>query len=126
MRNAKQRNDLSILIPQSRDTSAIEMSFLKKTRRVHVTFGDYKRVINFPKDEEILDLRYHFHRGFSDVLSEDITPANVKFQRYDDAFQDYIDLENDAKLQENAKVKAIIPSKHGKKVYFSNCNLEIA
>ena len=58
--------------------------------KVHVTFGESKRVINFPKEEDlkVKGLRHHFLRSFSDVLSEDVALANVKFQRYDDTFQD--------------------------------------
>ena len=87
------------------------------SKKIHVTFGESKRVINFPKEEDLeaKGLRHHFLRSFSDLLS-DVALANVKFQRYDNTFQDYIDLENDAKLEEYAKIKALIVSKHTQKV----------
>ena len=85
---------------------------------MHVTFSESKRIINFTKEEDlkVKDLRHHFLRSFSDLLSDDVALANVKFQRYDDTFQDYIDLENDAKLEEYAKIKAFIASRHTEKV----------
>ena len=88
----------------------------KDSKRVHVTFGDSKRVISLPKGEIVKDLRYHFLRSFSDILSEHVAVANVKFQRFDDTFQDYIDLENDDKLENNGRVKAFIAAKYGEKV----------
>lgn len=92
------------------------MSFLKKSRKVHITFGDSKRIITYKRGEEVQELGQHFLRVFSDVLSDDVTLAHVKFQRYDHAFQDYEDIAQDTKLQENAKVTAKITSTRGKKV----------
>ena len=91
------------------------MSSLKKSRKVHVTYGDSKRIISCDKGEQVQELRHHFLRVFSDVLSDDVAPANVKFQRYDPTFEDYEDLENDAELDKNAKLKAIVIQEYGKK-----------
>ena len=97
-----------------------KMLFLDKSRKMHVTYGDSKRFITYSKGEEIKELRHHFLRVFSDVLSDDVAPANVKFQRYDDAFQDYEDLAHDVQLEDNVKLKAIVSQKRGKKVLHLN------
>ena len=87
-----------------------------KSRKVHVTYGDSKRVIAYSKGEKVQKLRHHFKRAFSDVLSDDVAPANVKFQRYDDSFQDYEDIAHDVQLEDKVKLKAIVTQKRGKKV----------
>ena len=87
------------------------------SRKAHVTYGDSKRIITYNKGEAVEELRHHFLRVFSDELSDDVAPANVKFQRYNPTFQDYEDLENDATLDKNAKLKAIVTHKHGMKVF---------
>ena len=93
------------------------MAALGKLRKVHVTYGDSKRVITYSMGgEEVQELRRHFLRVFSDVLSDDVTPANVKFQRYNDAFQDFEDIVHDVQLQGYVKFKAIVTQKRWKKV----------
>lgn len=87
------------------------------SRKAHVTHGDSKRIISYNKGEGVQELRYHFLRAFSGELPDDVAPANVKFQRYDPTFQDYEDLENDAKLDKNAKLKAIVTHKDRMKVF---------
>lgn len=77
----------------SSDTTA-KMSSLNKSRKAH----DSKRIITYNMDEAVQELSHHFVRVFSDVLSDDVALANVKFQRYDPTFEDYEDLENDAEL----------------------------
>ncbi|KAL9955865.1 hypothetical protein ACROYT_G037258 [Oculina patagonica] len=90
----------------------------KKSRKAHVTFDDSKRIISYEKDEEVDGLRHLFLRVFSDMLSDDVAPANVRFQQYDDIFKDYVDLGNGQKLEENARLKAItISSTKGNKVH---------
>ena len=86
------------------------------SRKAHVTYGDSKRIITYNKGDDVQALRHHFLRVFSDELSDDVAPANVKFQRYHDNFQDYEDLANDAQLEDNAKLRVIVTLKHGKKV----------
>ena len=98
------------------EASAALMPSRKDLKRLHVTFGDSKRIISLPKGEKVKDLRYHFLRSFSDILSEHVAVANVKFQQFDDAFQDYTDLESDQTLEENGRVKAFIAAKYGEKV----------
>ena len=93
------------------------MCSLRKSKKAHVTYGDSKRIITYSKGEEVQELRHHFLRAFSDVLSDDVAPANVKFQRYDPTFDDYEDLENDAELDKNTKLKAIVTHEHGMKVF---------
>ena len=82
-----------------------------------MTYGDSKRIITYNQGEVVEELRHHFLRVFSDELSDDVAPANVKFQLYDPTFQDYVDLENDATLYNKAKLKAIVTHKHGMKVF---------
>ena len=91
-----------------------------RSRKAHVTYSDSKRIITYSKGEEVQELRHHFLRAFSDVLSDDVAPANIKFQRYDDAFQDYEDLAHDIQLEDNVKLKAIVTQKRGKKVLHLN------
>lgn len=92
------------------------MSTLRKSRKAHITYGDSKRTITYNKGEAVQELRHHFLRAFSDELSDDVAPANVKFQRYHDNFQDYEDLANDAQLEDNAKLRVVVTHKQGKKV----------
>ena len=78
-----------------------------------MTFDDAKRIISYEKDE-VESLRYLFLYVFSDVLSDDVAPAHVKFQQYDDTIKEYVDLKNDQKLEQNSCLKAIIDSTKGK------------
>ena len=87
------------------------------SRKAHVTYGDSSRIITYNKGEAVQELRHHFLRVFSDELSDDVAPANVKLQRYNSTFKDYVDLEHDAKLEKNAKLKAIVTHKHWMKVF---------
>ena len=80
---------------------------LSKSFKVHVTFGDSKRVLTLNKGEGVAELRYNFLRCFSDELSDDVPPGNIKFQRYVDKFDDYEDVTSDAKLTENMKLLAL-------------------
>ena len=79
----------------------------KELKKVHVTFGDSKRIMRYEKGTGVKELRPIFLSEFSDVLGDDISPANVKFQVLDETFKDYVDLGNDQQLQENAQIKAI-------------------
>ena len=69
-----------------------KMSTLRKSRKAHITYGDSKRIITYNKGEAVEELRHHFLRVFSDELSDDVAPANVKFQRYHANSQDYEEL----------------------------------
>ena len=77
----------------------------EKSRKVQVTFGDSTRIISYEEGAEVQELRSLFLRVFSDVLEDDISPANVKFQ-----VLEYVDLGNDHHLEENAQIKATIVS----------------
>ena len=79
----------------------------KESKKVHVTFGDSKRIMRYEKGAGVKELRPLFLSEFSDVLPDDISPANVKFQVLDGTFKDYVDLANEQQLEENAKIKAI-------------------
>ncbi|KAJ7373610.1 hypothetical protein OS493_011215 [Desmophyllum pertusum] len=89
----------------------------KKSKKAHVTFGDSKRILSYEKGEDVQELRLLFLRVFSDMLSDDVAPSNVKFQLYDESFKDYVDLGSGIKLEENAKMKAITVPTQGKKVH---------
>ena len=79
----------------------------KESKKVHVTFGDSKRIMRYEKGAGVKELRPLFLSEFSDVLPDDISPANVKFQVLDGTFKNYVDLGNDQQLEENAQIKAI-------------------
>ena len=70
-----------------------------------MTFGDSTRIMSYEEGAEVAELRSLFLRVFSDVLEDDISPANVKFQ-----VLEYVDLGNDHHLEENAQIKATIVS----------------
>lgn len=40
-------------------------------------------------------------QAFSDVLLDKVAPANVKFQRYADNFEEYVDVNNNERLDED-------------------------
>ena len=80
-----------------------------------MTFGESKRVLCFSEDV-VGKLRQNFLQAFSDSLSDDIAVANVRFQQYDHTFKEYVDIENEVKLENNAKVKAVITSFRENKV----------
>ena len=90
----------------------------KKSRKVHVTFGDYKRIMSYEKGVEVKELRSLFLSEFSDVLADDISPANVNFQVLDKTFKDYVDLGNNQQLEENAQIKAITVATKEKQVSY--------
>ena len=92
---------------------------MPKIVRVHVTYSDSKRILPVDKGDKVGALRYHFLRGFSDVLSDEISPRDVKFKRYDDSFKDFIDLTNDEILKEDIAVCAST-SKQVKTEFFSS------
>ena len=94
----------------------MEMALRKREAQCHITFRDSKRIISYEKGDDLQDSRHHFLRAFSDAVSNDVAPGHVKFQQYDETFEDYVDLESGAKLEENARLKAIVISKQGKKV----------
>ncbi|XP_068674870.1 uncharacterized protein [Montipora foliosa] len=81
------------------------------SKKVHVTFCENKRTLSFSEDDKVSSLRYDFLRLFSDVLTEDIAVANVTFQKYESAFQEFVDVENDVKLDDNSKIKVVITPK---------------
>ncbi|XP_020605055.1 uncharacterized protein LOC110043887 isoform X4 [Orbicella faveolata] len=95
----------------------------KESKKVHVTFGDSKRIMSYEKGVEVKELRSLFLSEFSDVLADDISPANVKFQVLDETFKDYVDLGNNQQLEENAQIKAITFATKEKQVH-SNCHAE--
>lgn len=80
---------------------------MPQTVKVHVTYDETKRIITHQKGGDVQGLRHLFLQVFSDVLSDRIAPANVTFQRYDDKFADYVELNNDEKLKDDLKIRAL-------------------
>ncbi|KAJ7373603.1 hypothetical protein OS493_011208 [Desmophyllum pertusum] len=81
---------------------------MPKMIKIHVTYGETKRVISHQKGGEVQGLRHTFLQVFSDVLSSEIAPAHVTFQRYDDKFEDYVELQNNERLEDDIKIRALI------------------
>ena len=87
-----------------------------------MTFGDSKRIMSYDKGVGVQELRSLFLSVFSDVLADDISPANVKFQVLDEVFKDYVDLGNDQLLEENARIKAVTVATMEKQVSYLAVN----
>ena len=81
---------------------------MPKMVTVHVTHDETKRILSLQKGENIQGLRHIFLQLYSDVLSSDIAPAHVKFQRYDEKFEDYVEIPNDEKVDDDMKVRALV------------------
>ena len=98
---------INILIPIS---SQEFTDMLKKSKmlKVHVTHDENKRIISFQKGGEVKEFRHLFLQVFSDVLLDQVAPANVKLQRYDDSFEEYVDLSNEERLEEDLKLLALV------------------
>ena len=84
------------------------MSKKSKMLKVHVTHEENKRIISFQKGGEVKEFRHLFLQVFSDVLLDQVAPANVKLQRYDDSFEEYVDLGNEERLEEDHKLLALV------------------
>lgn len=55
-------------------------------------------------------------QAFSDVLLDKVAPANVKFQRYADNFEEYVDVNNNERLDEDEIKLLALVSKREKQV----------
>ena len=98
---------INILIPIS-SQEFTDMSKKSKMLKVHVTHEENKRIISFQKGGEVKEFRHLFLQVFSDVLLDQVAPANVKLQRYDDSFEEYVDLGNEERLEEDLKLLALV------------------
>ena len=98
---------INILIPIS-SQEFTDMSKKSKMLKVHVTHEENKRIISFQKGGEVKEFRHLFLQVFSDVLLDQVAPANVKLQRYDDSFEEYVDLSNEERLEEDLKLLALV------------------
>lgn len=78
-----------------------------KMIRIHVTFGETKRIVVFQKGGEVKKLRPLFLHAFSDVLSDDIAPEHVNLQEYRERFKDFVELSLDSTLDGDIKIRAI-------------------
>ena len=84
------------------------MAKKSKMIKVHVTHDENKRIISFQKGGEVKEFRHLFLQVFSDVLLDQVAPANVKLQRYDDSFDEYVGLSNEETLEEDLKLRALV------------------
>ena len=98
---------INILIPIS-SQEFTDMSKKSKMLKVHVTHEENKRIISFQKGGEVKEFRHLFLQVFSDVLLDQVAPANVKLQRYDDSFEEYVDLGNEERLEEDLELLALV------------------
>ena len=98
---------INILIPIS-SQEFTDMSKKSKMLKVHVTHEENKRIISFQKGGEVKEFRHLFLQVFSDVLLDQVAPAKVKLQRYDDSFEEYVDLGNEERLEEDLKLLALV------------------
>ena len=98
---------IDILIPIS-SQEFTDMSKKSKMLKVHVTHEENKRIISFQKGGEVKEFRHLFLQVFSDVLLDQVAPAKVKLQRYDDSFEEYVDLGNEERLEEDLKLLALV------------------
>lgn len=80
----------------------------EKTVNIHVTYNETKRIISFRKGGNVLELKNVFLQKFSDVLPPNVSPEQVKFQRYDKRFQDFVDLDDGYELSKDLKVRALL------------------
>ena len=71
-----------------------------------MTYNETKRIISFRKGGNVLELKNVFLQKFSDVLPPNVSPEQVKFQRYDKRFQDFVDLDDGYELSKDLKVRA--------------------
>ncbi|PFX32450.1 uncharacterized protein LOC111320850 isoform X1 [Stylophora pistillata] len=78
-----------------------------KMIRIHVTFGETKRIVVFQKGGEVKKLRPFFLHPFSDVLTGDIAPEHVTLQEYLEDFKDFAELCSDSTLNNDIKIRAI-------------------
>ena len=81
---------------------------MSKMVKVHVTFNETKRILSHQKGGVIKELRHLFLQVFSDVLLDQVAPADVKLQRYDPSFKDYVDFNSDEKLEDDIRVRALV------------------
>ena len=84
---------------------------MAQTVKVHVTYEETKRIISQQKGGEVQALRHLFLQVFSDVLSDRVAPANVTFQRYDNSFSDYVELNSGEKIRDDVKIRALISNR---------------
>ena len=91
---------------------------MPKVVKVHVTYDETKRFLSHQKGGDVQGLRHVFLQAFSDVLSSDVAPAHVKFQRYDDKFEDYVELQNDERVDDDIKLRVFL-FKQVKQVLFA-------
>ena len=68
------------------------------------------------KGDQVEAFRYQFLQVFSDVLSDQVAPEHVTFQRYDSDFQDFVDIPDGGKLEKGGKLKAIVSKSDKKQV----------
>ena len=83
--------------------------------KIHATCNETKRILSLQKGGEVKELRHRFLQVFSDVFLDQVAPADVKLQRYDPSFEDYVELNSDEKIEDDTKIRALV-SKQDKQV----------
>ena len=63
-------------------------------KKILVTFQGRKKVLAIPQEEGIASLRREFYFSFGVGSSESV----ATFQRYNEEFEDYVDLDSDSEL----------------------------
>lgn len=90
---------------------------------VLVIFGEFKCIICFKKGDDLKIFCYYFLRVFFDIFLEDVVLGNVKFQKFDYNFNEYVEVKYDLGLEENDKLKVIVILKNENKVYMFYSNV---
>jgi len=73
-------------------------------KRILVAFLGRKKVLAIPQEEGVASLRGEFRFAFG----EDSTGSVVTFQRYNNEFEDYIDLDSDEEIVNKEKLQAVV------------------
>ena len=74
---------------------------------IHVTYNDTKRIISYQKGGNVQGLTSKILQRFSDVLPANVASEQFRFLRYDERFQDHVELENEFKFDDDHKVTVI-------------------
>ena len=81
-----------------------------------VTDNETKRIISFQKGGEVKEFRHLFLEALLDVILDKVAPANFKFQRYADNFEECVDVNNNERLDEDELKLLALVSKREKQV----------
>ena len=89
----------------------------RKPKMINILVTDNEQAHHlFPEGRGGQGISHLFLQAFSDVLLDKVAPANVKFQRYADNFEEYVDVNNNEKLDEDEIKLLALVSKREKQV----------